>query len=102
MNFKIPYGRQNIDKKDIDAVVSILKSDYLTQGPKVIEFEKKFAKYVESKYAVSVNNATSGLHLSVSALSLVKGDRVITTPITFASSANCIRHAGGEVWFADI
>ena len=99
---KIPYGRQNIDQNDIDAVVSTLQSDYLTQGPKVREFESKFAKYVGANYAVAVNNATSGLHLSVLALNLSKGDRVITTPITFAASANCIRYAGAEVWFADI
>jgi UDP-4-amino-4,6-dideoxy-N-acetyl-beta-L-altrosamine transaminase len=99
---KIPYGRQNIDQNDIDAVATALQSDYLTQGPKVKEFEVKFAKYVGAKYAVAVNNATSGLHLSVSALNLSKGDRVITTPITFAASANCVRYVGGEVWFADI
>lgn len=99
---KIPYGRQNIDQDDIDAVVSTLQSDYLTQGPKVKEFELAFAKYVGSKYAVAVNNATAGLHLSVLALNLKKGDRVITTPITFAATANCIRYCGGEVWFADI
>ena len=98
----IPYGKQNIDQKDIDAVVSTLQSDYLTQGPKIREFELKFAEYVGAKYAVAVNNATSGLHLSVLALNLSKGDRVITTPITFAASANCVRYAGGEVWFADI
>ncbi|MDC1324294.1 aminotransferase class I/II-fold pyridoxal phosphate-dependent enzyme, partial [Polaribacter sp.] len=99
---KIPYGRQSIDQKDIEAVVSTLQSDYLTQGPKVREFESKFAEYVGAKFAVAVNNATSGLHLSVLALNLKKGDRVITTPITFAASANCIRYAGAEVWFADI
>ena len=99
---KIPYGRQNIDQKDIDAVVSTLQSDYLTQGPKVREFESKFAEYVGADYAVAVTNATTGLHLSVLALNLSKGDRVITTPITFAASANCIRYAGAEVWFADI
>jgi UDP-4-amino-4,6-dideoxy-N-acetyl-beta-L-altrosamine transaminase len=99
---KIPYGRQNIDQDDIDAVVSTLQSDYLTQGPKVTEFESKFSEYVGANYAVAVNNATSGLHLSVMALNLNKGDRVITTPITFAASANCIRYAGAEVWFADI
>jgi UDP-4-amino-4,6-dideoxy-N-acetyl-beta-L-altrosamine transaminase len=101
-NFKIPYGRQNIEKDDIDAVIETLQADFLTQGPKVKEFEKKFANYVGSKYAVAVNNATSGLHLSVLALGLKKGDRVITTPITFAASANCIRFVGGKVWFADI
>ena len=99
---KINYGRQNIDQNDIDAVISTLQSDFLTQGPKVKEFEFKFSEYVGSKYAVATNNATSGLHLSVLALNLKKGERVITTPITFASSANCIRFAGGEVWFADI
>jgi UDP-4-amino-4,6-dideoxy-N-acetyl-beta-L-altrosamine transaminase len=99
---KIPYGRQNIDQNDIDAVVSALQSDYLTQGPKVKDFEIKFAEYVGANYAVAVNNATSGLHLSVLALNLSKGDRVITTPITFAATANCVRYSGGEVWFADI
>ncbi len=99
---KIPYGRQHIDQNDLDAVISTLQSDYLTQGPKVQEFEQKFAQYVGAKYAVAVNNATSGLHLSVLALGLQKGDRVITTPITFAASANCVRYAGAEVWFADI
>ena len=103
MNTKIiPYGRQSIEQDDIEAVVNTLQSDFLTQGPKVLEFEKKFADYIGSKYAVAVNNATSGLHLSVLSLGLSKGDRVITTPITFAASANCIRYAGAEVWFADI
>jgi len=99
---KIPYGRQNIDQNDIDAVILTLQSDYLTQGPKVKEFELKFAEYVGANYAVAVSNATAGLHLSVLALDLKKGDRVITTSITFAASANCIRYAGAEVWFADI
>jgi len=98
----IPYGRQNIEQDDIDAVVKTLTADFLTQGPKVKEFEDKFAEYVGAKYAVAVNNATSGLHLAVLALGLKEGERVITTPITFAASANCVRHAGGEVWFADI
>src|SRR5690606_24978055 len=73
-----------------------------TQGPKVQEFETKFAEYVGAKHAVAVNNATSGLHLAVLALGLKEGERVITTPITFAASANCVRFVGGEVWFADI
>ena len=89
MNNKIiPYGRQSITQVDIDAVINTLQSDYLTQGPKVKEFEDKFAKYVGSKYAITVNNATSGLHISVLALGLKKGDRVITTPITFAPNFN--------------
>ncbi|TCI91732.1 UDP-4-amino-4,6-dideoxy-N-acetyl-beta-L-altrosamine transaminase [Tenacibaculum sp. M341] len=98
----IPYGRQNIEQDDIDAVLNTLTADFLTQGPKVKEFEEKFADYVGAKYAVAVNNATSGLHLAVLSLGLKEGERVITTPITFAASANCIRYAGGEVWFADI
>lgn len=99
---QIPYGRQHINQEDIDAVVSTLQADFLTQGPKVKEFEDKFADYVGAKYAVAVNNATSGLHLAVLVLGLKEGERVITTPITFAASANCVRYAGGEVWFADI
>ncbi|MFC5194201.1 UDP-4-amino-4,6-dideoxy-N-acetyl-beta-L-altrosamine transaminase [Bizionia hallyeonensis] len=102
MKDAIPYGRQSITQDDIDAVVETLTADYLTQGPKVKEFEDKFAAYVGSKYAVAVNNATSGLHLAVLALGLKAGERVITTPITFAASANCVRYADGEVWFADI
>jgi len=98
----IAYGRQAIEQDDIDAVIKTLTGDFLTQGPKVKEFEEKFAAYVDSKYAVAVNNATSGLHLAVLALGLKKGERVITTPITFAASANCVRYVGGEVWFADI
>lgn len=98
----IPYGRQNIDKDDISAVVEVLKSDFLTQGPKVYEFEQKFAEYVGSEFAVAVCNATSALHLSVLALGLKRGERVITTPITFAATANSIRYLGGEVWLADI
>ena len=98
----IPYGRQHIEQDDIDAVVKTLRADFLTQGPKVEEFEQAFANYVGSRYAVAVNNATSGLHIAVLALGLKKGERVITTPITFAASANCIRYAKGEVWFADI
>jgi UDP-4-amino-4,6-dideoxy-N-acetyl-beta-L-altrosamine transaminase len=98
----IPYGRQHIDQEDIDAVVATLQADFLTQGPKVKEFEDKFAAYVGAQYAVALTNATSGLHLAVLALGIQPGERVITTPITFAASANCVRYAGGEVWFADI
>ena len=98
----IPYGRQNIEDSDIKSVVDVLKSDFLTQGPKVKEFETEFAKYTGAKYAVSVSNATAGLHVSVLSVGLKKGDRVITTPISFAATANCIRYCGAEVWFADI
>ncbi len=98
----IPYGRQSITQEDIDAVVKTLQADFLTQGPKVKEFEVKFAEYVGSKYAVAINNATAGLHLAVLTMGLKEDERVITTPITFAASANCVRYAEGEVWFADI
>ena len=98
----IPYGRQNISQEDIDAVVATLQSDYLTQGPRVLEFEEAFAKYVGSKYAIAVANGTAALHLCALALNVNEGDKVITTPITFAASANCIRYCGGEVVFADI
>lgn len=98
----IPYGRQNITSEDIEAVVETLKSDFLTQGPKILEFEHLFAEYVGSKYAVAVNNATSGLHLASIALNIKPGDKIITTPLTFAASANCIRYCGGEVVFCDI
>ena len=98
----IPYGRQNVTQEDIDAVITVLQSDYLTQGPKIIEFEKAFATYVGSKFAVAVSNGTAALHLCALALDVKEGDKVITTPITFAASANCIRYCGGEVVFSDI
>ena len=98
----IPYGRQQITEKDINAVVDILKSDYLTQGPKIGKFESTFADYIGSKYAVAVSNGTAALHLSALALNIEPGDKVITTPISFAATANCVRYAGGEVVFADI
>lgn len=102
MRKPIPYGRQNITDEDIKAVTETLKSDYLTQGPKIKEFEEKFAKYVGAKYAVAVNNATSALHLAATALGVKPGDKVIVTPMTFAASANCIRYCGGDVKFCDI
>lgn len=98
----IPYGRQNITQEDIDAVVDTLKSDYLTQGPKIKEFEEAFAKYIGCKYAVAVANGTAALHLCALALDIKEGDKVITPPITFAASSNCVRYCGGEVVFADI
>lgn len=102
MSDVIPYGKQSITEADIQEVISVLKSDYLTQGPKVAEFEKAFANYVGAEYAVAVANGTAALHLNVLALGLKEGDQVITTPITFAASANCIRYCGGEVVFSDI
>lgn len=102
MNHTIPYGRQNITEEDIQAVIETLKSDYLTQGPKIAMFEEAFAQYVSSKYAVAVANGTAALHLCTMALNVKEGDKVITTPITFAASANCVRYCGGEVVFSDI
>ncbi|MDT0689808.1 UDP-4-amino-4,6-dideoxy-N-acetyl-beta-L-altrosamine transaminase [Salegentibacter sp. F188] len=98
----IPYGRQDITEEDINIVVETLKSDYLTQGPRIAEFEEAFAEYCGSKYAVAVSNGTAALHLCALSLDVQKGDKVITTPITFAASANCVRYCGGEVVFADI
>lgn len=98
----IPYGRQHITEEDIKAVVETLNADYLTQGPKIAEFEEAFAKYVNSKFAVAVSNGTAALHLCAIALGIKEGDKVITTPITFAASANCVRYCGGEVVFSDI
>ncbi len=98
----IPYGKQEITQEDIDAVVSVLKSEFLTQGPSVIEFEEKFASYIGSKYAIAVSNGTAALHMCAIALGITKGKKVITTPITFAASANCIRYCEGEVVFIDV
>ncbi|WP_139922889.1 UDP-4-amino-4,6-dideoxy-N-acetyl-beta-L-altrosamine transaminase [Hymenobacter sp. DG01] len=98
----IAYGRQQITPEDVQAVTETLYSDYLTQGPKVAEFEQKFAAYVGVKYAVAVANGTAALHLCALALGVQPGQRVITTPITFSASANCVRYCGGEVHFADI
>ena len=102
MNQTIPYGRQAITEEDIQAVTDVLRGDYLTQGPKIGELEIAFAKYVGAKYAVAISNGTAALHLCAMALGVKEGTRVITTPITFAASANCVRYCGGEVWFADI
>ncbi|WP_035567141.1 UDP-4-amino-4,6-dideoxy-N-acetyl-beta-L-altrosamine transaminase [Hymenobacter sp. IS2118] len=98
----LPYGRQHITDADIAAVTAALQSDYLTQGPIVAEFEKQFAAYVGAQYAVAVSNGTAALHLCALALDVQPGQRVITTPLTFAASANCVRYCGGEVHFADI
>jgi len=98
----IPYGKQNIDQEDIDAVVQTLTSEFLTQGPKVAEFENAFANYVEAKYAVAVTNGTAALHLCALALNVDNNSHVITSPITFVASANCIRYCGGHIHFVDI
>ncbi|MCG9900360.1 MAG: UDP-4-amino-4,6-dideoxy-N-acetyl-beta-L-altrosamine transaminase [Hydrotalea sp.] len=99
---KIPYSKQYIDESDIDAVKSVLTSTWLTQGPTIAEFEKKFAEYIECKYAVAVSNGTAALHLCALALGIKEGQKVITTPISFSATANCIRYCGGEVVFVDV
>jgi UDP-4-amino-4,6-dideoxy-N-acetyl-beta-L-altrosamine transaminase len=98
----IPYGKQTLTQQDIDAVTAVLKSDYWTQGPKISEFENVFAKYIGSKYAVAVANGTAALHLCALALNVNEQTNVITSPITFAASANCVKYCGGNVFFADI
>lgn len=102
MSRSIPYGRQHITESDIQAVVETLKSDFLTQGPKVSEFEQAFANYIGANHALAISNGTAALHLATMALGVKPGDKVITTPLTFAASANCVRYCGGEVVFADI
>jgi len=99
---RIPYGKHHITDEDITAVVETLRSDFLTQGPKVQEFEEKFAQYVGAKYAVAVSSGTAALHLSALALGVRQGQKVITSPITFVASANCVRYCGGEVIFCDV
>ena len=102
MRNPIPYGKQNITQEDIDAVASVLKSDFITQGPVTKAFEKAFAEYIGSKYAIAVANGTAALHLSALALEVSKKDTVITTPLTFSASSNCVLYCGGNVEFVDI
>ena len=98
----IPYGKQDISKEDIEAVVEVLKSDWLTQGPVVPAFERAVAAYCGVQYGVAVNSATSALHIACLALGVGKGDIVWTSPITFVASANCALYCGAEVDFVDI
>jgi len=98
----IPYGRQDINQADIEAVVDVLRSDFLTQGPAVPAFEKAVAGYCGAQHAVAVNSATSALHIACLALGVGKGDVVWTTPITFVASANCALYCGAMVDFVDI
>lgn len=98
----IPYGRQNISQADIDAVAQVLRSDFLTQGPIVPEFERVVARYCGAQQAVAVNSATSALHIACLALGVGEGDRVWTSPITFVASANCALYCGATVDFVDI
>jgi len=98
----IPYGRQDISEADIQAVVDVLRSDFLTQGPAVPAFEKSITDYCGAKHAVAVNSATSALHIACLALGVGKGDVVWTSPITFVASANCALYCGADVDFVDI
>lgn len=98
----IPYGRQTIDDDDIQSVISSLKSDFLTQGPTVLNFEKAFAEYVGAKFAVACSNGTAALHLSALALNVKPGKKILCTPITFAASSNAMLYVGAEVEFVDI
>jgi len=98
----LPFCQPNISKEEIDEVVDTLKSDWITTGPKTKEFEKRFAEYVGTKYAIAVNSATAGMHLALVASGIGKGDEVITTPYTFAATANVIIHSQATPVFVDI
>jgi len=98
----IPYGRQDITSADIDAVVEVLRSDFLTQGPMVPRFERAVAQHCGAEHAIAVNSATSALHIACLALGVGPGDLVWTSPITFVASANCARYCGADVDFVDI
>lgn len=102
MEFKVPLSRADISQAEIDAVVSVLKSPYLSLGPKLPEFEKKLADYVGTKFAVAVNSGTSGLYLCMKAMGIGSGDEVITTPFTFIATANCILMVDAKPVFVDI
>ena len=98
----INYSKHYIDKKDVFEVSKVLKSNFLTQGPTVKKFEDKIKKYLNVKFSIAVNSATSGLHISCLALGVKKGDIVWTTPNSFVATANCIVHCGAKVDFVDI
>ncbi|MCK5665107.1 MAG: UDP-4-amino-4,6-dideoxy-N-acetyl-beta-L-altrosamine transaminase, partial [Thiotrichaceae bacterium] len=98
----IPYGRQEVTQKDIDAVLEVLKSDFLTQGPQVPAFETTLTQYTGAKNAIAVNSATSALHIACLALGLGEGDWLWTSPITFVASANCGLYCGARIDFVDI
>ncbi|MDE7404684.1 MAG: aminotransferase class I/II-fold pyridoxal phosphate-dependent enzyme, partial [Lachnospiraceae bacterium] len=99
---KLFYGHQYIDEADIQAVVDVLKSDFLTCGPKIDELEKRLCQITGAKYAVACSNGTAALHIACQAAGIGAGDEVITTPITFAASANCALYCGARPVFADI
>ena len=101
-NSLLPYGRQVIDEDDIQAVVEVLRSDWLTTGPKVTEFEEAFAEYVGARHAVSFSSGTAALHGAAFTAGIGAGDEAITTPLTFAATANCVLYQGGTPVFADV
>ncbi len=98
----LPYGRQWIDEDDIAAVVEMLRSPWITQGPAIEQFEKDLAEYAGAKYAVAFTNGTAALHGACFAAGIGPGDEVITTPLTFLASSNCVLYCGGKPVFADI
>ncbi len=99
---KVPYGRQSIEREDVEAVVNVLTSDFLTQGPTVLKFEEEFAQAVNAKYAVAFCNATAALHVGFKVLNKDIRKKVIATPITFAASSNCVLFENGQVEFVDV
>src|SRR6266568_1437704 len=98
----LPYGRQSIDERDIQAVVDVMRSDWLTTGPKVGEFEEAFAAYVGTKHALSFSSGTAALHACAFTAGLKPGDEAITSPMTFAATANCVLYEGAQPVFADV
>jgi dTDP-4-amino-4,6-dideoxygalactose transaminase len=96
-NLTIPYARQDLNQEDVDAVIEVLRSDYLTQGPTVPAFEKAVANYCGAQHAVAVSNATNALHIACLALGVGKGDVVWTSPITFVASANCALYCEASI-----
>ncbi len=98
----LAYGQQWIDERDIDAVVSVLRGPFITQGPYITEFEKEVASYAGARYAVAFSSGTAALHGACFAAGIGTGDEVITTPITFVASSNCVLYCGGTPVFADI
>src|ERR1700683_4635404 len=98
----LPYGRQSIGEDDIQAVTDVLRSDWLTTGPKVAEFEEAFAAWVGARFAVSFSSGTAALHGATFAAGLAAGDEAITTPLTFCATANCVLYQGATPIFADV
>ena len=98
----IPYGKQNIDQSDVQEVLKVLQSDFITQGPAVNNFENAITSYTGAQHAVAVTSATSALHLACLALGVTTGDLVWTTPISFVASANCALYCGANIDFVDI